>query len=103
MSVDEPTNESEIDHTLIVYVDGSEQLAPARVGDIVAFETERGRAPDTTSIADVLWLVHRSLGQPDEFQAWADRVRKIVSNRDEVEEAKERLGVPPTGAAAGAP
>lgn len=82
------------DCTLIVYEDGSERLAPARVGDVVAFETEKGRPPSTSSAADVLWLVHRALGKPGaSFQEWADTVRRLDSDPDHVEQAKQR-GVP---------
>lgn len=87
------------DYTLVTYEDGTEQLAPARVGDLVAFENEKGRPPSTSSIADVLWLVHRSLGPGDDFQDWADKIARIDSDAAIIAEAKERLGIPPTSAA----
>lgn len=91
-----------IDYTLVIYDDGSEAVAPARVGDLVAFENEKGRPPSTTSIADVLWLIHRSLKVVDDFQTWADRVAAVESDADIVAAARERLGSVPTPAAAGA-
>jgi hypothetical protein len=102
MSTPEPTLPSG-DYTLVVYADGSEQLAPARVGDVVAFELQHDRPPNTSSIADVMWLVHRALDKPGEsFQAWADTVAAVKSDAEDVADAKERgVSIPieavPTG------
>jgi len=69
------TEESGKSYTLVRYEDGRETLALARVGDLVAFEIEHGRRPDTASASDILWMVWRTLGKPEgDFQAWADTV-----------------------------
>jgi hypothetical protein len=84
------------DYTLVRYFDGTEQLALARVGDLVAFETQHGRPIDTGRMTDVLWTVWRALGEPEgELQAWADKVASFASDPKTVAEARERLD--PTG------
>jgi hypothetical protein len=101
MPTPEPTIPSGGDYTLVVFADGTEQLAPARIGDVVAFELERGRPPSTSSVADVMWLVWRSLGSPDDFQTWCDSVASIASDGDSIAAARARLPVPPIERAAG--
>lgn len=88
---------AEGDYTLVRYTDGRQELAPARIGDVVAFELERGRPPSTSSIADVMWLVWRALGQPEgDLQTWVDTVATIASDAESIEQAKGELPLPPT-------
>jgi hypothetical protein len=90
------------DYTLVRYHDGSEQLCAARMGDVVAFEIERDRPPNTKSVADVTWLIWRGLGKPhDDFQTWADSVSELVTDDAEIAAAVARLDAsPPTKLAA---
>lgn len=92
---------TEGEHTLVRFFDGREALSPARVGDLVAFELEFDRAPNTARVSDVLWMVWRSFGQPDTFQAWADTVAELVNDEDAIAAARERLPDPPEAVAAG--
>lgn len=93
------TEESGRHYTLVRYEDGREQLALARVGDVVAFETEHDRRPDTASARDVLWMVWRTLGKPEgDFQAWADTVVEFSGDESAIATALARGEIerPPT-------
>jgi len=89
------------EYTLVVYHDGTRELALARVGDLVAFELEHKRKPDTGSTLDVLWMVWRALGQPEgDLQKWADRVQTFSADAEAIDEARRALPDPTTQVAA---
>ena len=93
------TEESGQHYTLVRYEDGREVLARARVGDLVAFEMEHNRRPDTASARDILWMVWRTLGKPEsDFQAWADTVIEFSGDEAAIATALARGEVehPPT-------
>jgi hypothetical protein len=93
------TEESGKRYTLVRYEDGTERLALARVGDLVAFEMEHDRRPDTASARDILWMVWRTLGKPEgDFQAWADTVVEFSGDEAAIATALARGDVesPPT-------
>lgn len=99
MSATEPSNGSgRIPLALVTFADGGEVIARPRLGDLVAFESANGRPPVTSSISDLLWILHRALRTETPFQEWVDTIDGVNSDRDVIEAAQERIGVPPTEA-----
>lgn len=62
----------------IDFADGTTKEVQTVVGDVCAFETDRKKKLDATSLADLTWLVWRASTRLKQtklpFQAWADTV-----------------------------